>query len=88
MAELLGSFVPMISATVGSLTGTFTWIAVMNPWALACMILFVMWLVSYLRTGEQTDTMKIVKQLVQSSAQWNTTSLQDTNKILSLMHAN
>jgi hypothetical protein len=52
------------------------------------MVLFVLWLWTYLKTGEATDTSKIVKQLVQSSAQWNTTSLQDNNAILSLMHAN
>jgi hypothetical protein len=86
--EALTMLVPMLGSYLGSLTSTVTWVAVMNPWALACMTFFVLWLWTYLKTGENTDTSKIVKQLVQSSAQWNTTSLQDNNAILSLMHAN
>ena len=86
--ETFGMFLPMMTSYLGGFTSMLTWIAVMNPWALGCLVLFVMWILAYLKSGDSTDTSKIVKQLVQSSAQWNTTSLQDSNAILSLMHAN
>lgn len=79
---------PWMSSYLGSLTSMLTWVAIMNPWALACLVLFGMWMYTFLKSGDATDTSKIVKQLVQSSAQWNSTSLQDSNAILSLMHAN
>lgn len=85
---LFGMFLPMISSYLGSLTSTLTWVAVMNPWALGCFVFCTLWLLTYLKQSENVDTSKIVKQLVQSSAQWNTSSQQDSNQILALMHAN
>lgn len=79
-----------IYALLKSSLSTVTWIAVANPWALLSLVLGLIVIVQWAskESSNDTSTSRIVEKLIQSSAQWNTTSLQDNNSILSLMHAN
>lgn len=72
----------------GTVLYAFLMTALGNPWALVAIVFAFLWFIQFLKNPETSDTSSIVKRLFQTSAQWNTTSVQDSNAILSLMHSN
>lgn len=58
-------------------------------WAFSAVVgLCVLAIVIRARTSFSAATERSVSQLVKAAAQWNSTSVQDSNVLLSLMHAN
>lgn len=77
-----------VTSITTSVLSTIAWVGISNPWAFLAIVFCILWLFSFVKSHDKTDTSAVVKQLVQSSAQWNSSSLQDNSKILALMHAN
>lgn len=84
----MDTLVSLASNLSGTMVYAFLMTALSNPWALAAIVFGLLWFFQFLKHPETSDTSSIVKRLFQTSAQWNTTSVQDSNAILSLMHSN
>ena len=77
-----------LASITSSLLSTIAWVGISNPWAFLAILFGILWFLSFVKNHDKTDTASVVKKLIQSSAQWNSSSLQDNSKILALMHAN
>ena len=84
----MDSVVSLASNLSSTVVYAFLMTTLSNPWALVAVVFGFLWFVQFLKHPETSDTSAIVKRLFQTSAQWNTTSVQDSNAVLSLMHSN
>jgi c-di-AMP phosphodiesterase-like protein len=77
----IGPLAGLIGAALASLS-VFKWILA------GFIVVMIVWMIANQKSTRNALDARAIKELVKSSAQWNTRALQDSNTLVALMNSN